>query len=124
MVPPAVRLERGLERLQFKSNHRPLHPPLLVDTKTTIHIDPDKESAEAHLRTISQLDNETAQFYTDGSGIKDEIGAVMYCQMEKSIQQRYLGRSSGFNGIRRRTGSYPHGHYPRQTPHKCERSST
>jgi hypothetical protein len=63
--------------------------------KASIHIDIDKETAEAHhLQTIPQLHNETAQFYTDGSGINDGIGAAMYCHTDQFVQQRYLGRSS------------------------------
>jgi ribonuclease HI len=37
---------------------------------------------------------ETAQFYTDGSGINEEIGAAMYCPTDRYSQQRYLGMSS------------------------------
>jgi hypothetical protein len=51
--------------------------------KASIHIDIDKETAEAHhLQTIPQLHNETAQFYTDGSGINNGIGAAMYCHTD------------------------------------------
>ena len=63
--------------------------------KATIHIDTDKETAEEyHLRTTQQPQNESALFYTDGSGINDGIGAAMYCHSDQTIQQRYLGGSS------------------------------
>ena len=63
--------------------------------KASIHIDADKETAEAHhLRTISQLDDTTVQIYTDGSGINEGIGAAMYCHTDQQVEQRYLGKSS------------------------------
>jgi ribonuclease HI len=63
--------------------------------KASLHIDIDKESAEAHhLQILPQLDHETAQFYTDGSGINEEIGAAMYCHTDGYVQQRYLGKNS------------------------------
>jgi ribonuclease HI len=63
--------------------------------KASIHIDIDKETAEAHhLCTTAEPNRNVAHMYTDGSGINDGIGAAMYCHMDKMVQQRYLGRSS------------------------------
>jgi ribonuclease HI len=63
--------------------------------KASIHIDVDKESAEAHhIRTTSQPNDNSAHIYTDGSGINDGIAATMYCHTDQQIQQRYLGKSS------------------------------
>jgi tubulin alpha len=63
--------------------------------KASIHIDANKETAEAHhLRTTSQLNDTTAHIYTDGSGINERIGAAMYCHTDQHVEQRYLGTSS------------------------------
>jgi hypothetical protein len=81
-------------------NHHPLYSPPLISPpwwslKATIHIDIDKETAEAHhLCTNNQVYSEAALFYTDGSGINDGIGAPVYCHSDQTIQQSYLGGSS------------------------------
>ena len=64
--------------------------------KATIHIDANKEIAEAHhLCTTSPLNNSSgAHIYTDGSGISNGIGAAMYCHTDQQIEQQYLGKSS------------------------------
>ena len=63
--------------------------------KAPIHIDMDKEIAEAHhLRTTSQLNDTTVQIYTDGSGINEGIGAAMYCHTGQHVEPRYLGKNS------------------------------
>jgi ribonuclease HI len=63
--------------------------------RATLHIDIDKESAEKyHLQLTPRLDRQTAQFYTDGSGINEGIGAAMYSPTDRHTQQRYLGTSS------------------------------
>jgi hypothetical protein len=62
--------------------------------KAPLHIDIDKESAEKyHLQLVPLLDRQTAQFYTDGSGINEGIGAAMYSPTDRYTQQRYLGTS-------------------------------
>jgi hypothetical protein len=71
-----------------------IHPPWL-SLKASLHIDADKEIAEAHhLRTTSQRNDNSAHIYTDGSGINDGIGAAMYCHTDQQVQQRYLGKCS------------------------------
>src|SRR5579859_1249916 len=63
--------------------------------KASIHIDIDKETAEAHhLRTTPQPNDNSAHIYTDGSGINDGIGAAMYCHTDQHVKQRYLGKGS------------------------------
>src|SRR5437763_6116229 len=63
--------------------------------KASIHIDANKETAEAHhLRMTSQLNDTTAHIYTDGFGINERIGAAMYSHTDHHVEQRYLGTSS------------------------------
>jgi ribonuclease HI len=63
--------------------------------KASIHIDVNKETAEAHhLQTTQQWYNSSAHFYMDGSGINDGIGAAMYCHTDQAVQQWYVGKSS------------------------------
>jgi ribonuclease HI len=63
--------------------------------KASIHIDADKETAEAHhLRTTLHPNYNSAHIYTDGSGINGGIGAAMYCHTDHNVQQCYLGKSS------------------------------
>jgi hypothetical protein len=63
--------------------------------KASLHIDIDKDSAEEyHLQLIPLIDQQTAQFDTDGSEINEEIGAAMYTCTERYTQQQYLGTSS------------------------------
>jgi hypothetical protein len=62
---PKIRLDRHFLDIHPPSSWTDIGP--WTDSEHCM----DKESAEAyHLLTISQLDNETVQFYTDGSGIK------------------------------------------------------
>jgi ribonuclease HI len=119
-VPPQHPLYRWIQRarqpeakkLSFPSNlvniakHHPecmhkletivpyIRPPWW-SLKASIHIDADKETAEAHhLRTTLHPNNNSAHIYTDGSGINGGIGAAMYCHTDHNVQQRYLGKSS------------------------------
>ena len=63
--------------------------------KASIHIDVNKEIAEAHhLRTTSQPNDNLAYIYTDGSGINEGIGAAMYCHTDQHVEQRCLGKNS------------------------------
>src|SRR6266496_284788 len=57
--------------------------------KASIHIDADKEIAEAHhLHTTSRPNDNSAHIYTDGSGINDGIGAAMYCHTDQHGWER------------------------------------
>src|SRR5271167_900968 len=42
----------------------------------------------------TQLNDTTAQIYTDGSGINEGIGAAMYCHTDQQVEQQYLGKNS------------------------------
>jgi hypothetical protein len=67
--------------------------------KPTIHIDASKEAAKKHhLQTTSPEQSnaalnqcDTLHIYTDGSGIKEGIGAAMVCLTNQYTEQRYLG---------------------------------
>ena len=86
---------------EVETIHPYIRPPWW-SFKPTIHIDANKEAAKKHhLQTtlpgqsnaaLNQSD--TLHIYTDGSGIKQGIGAAMVCLTNQHTEQRYLGTES------------------------------
>jgi ribonuclease HI len=56
-----------------------------------------KDAAKQHHDESLNNSRQNIVFYTDGSGITNEIGAASYCVTTGEIQHQYLGNDSQFN---------------------------
>jgi ribonuclease HI len=76
---------------EVETIHPYIRPPWWT-LRATIHIDANKEASEKyHLQSTASSQTEALHIYTDGSGIKQEIGAAMFCSTNQHVEQRYLG---------------------------------
>jgi ribonuclease HI len=76
---------------EVETIHPYIRPPWWT-LRATIRIDANKEASEKyHLQSTATSQTEALYIYTDGSGIKQEIGAAMFCSTNQHVEQRYLG---------------------------------
>jgi len=80
-----------------------IHPyirPPWYSPKITPHIEPTKEKAkEHHDKQLPKLRREpsTICFYTDGSGINENIGAAVYSATVQTMKKQYIGKETESN---------------------------